>query len=181
MLSPIQRRKLTTMFNHLDGDKDGVLVRADYDRICQALIRVLEAAPGSKEAAEISESYATEWNELQAAADQEGGRPVTRGGWLSYRDDQLIGPGAFEIMIDPYVETVFSLLDRDGDGRLSTEDVRRYLGLYGMPVDSLEEILLKIDPERRGFFSRGDIGQLARDFYLSSDENAPGSWLLGRF
>jgi Ca2+-binding EF-hand superfamily protein len=180
MLTDLQRRKLIRMFTRLDGDHDGVLERGDYDRICGRLLRALEAQPGSQEAAEITASYATEWSELQAEADSSGGR-VTLEGWLAYRDAQLGGPDAFEVMIDPYVETVFALLDRDGDGRLSSDDVRRYFGLYAMPAGELEEILGKIDPDRRGWFSRGDIGQLAREFYFSSDESAPGSWLLGRF
>src|SRR5689334_22710456 len=119
MLTDLQRRKLTRMFRHLDADRDDVLDRGDYDRICGGLLRVLAAAPGSDEAAEITASYATEWAELQAEADRDGGR-VTLEGWLAYRALQLGGPDAFEVMIDPYVETVFTLLDRDHDGRLSS-------------------------------------------------------------
>ena len=180
MLTNTQRRKLTRMFRYLDGDGDGVLARGDYDRICGALLRVLEPPDGSPEAAEIRDSYAVEWDELQAEADREG-RPVTLEGWLAYRDAQLGAPDAFEVMIDPYVGTVFALLDRDGDGRITRAEVRRYLSLYGMGDDALGEIFAKIDPQARGVFSRAAIGQLAREFYFSDDEQAPGSWLLGRF
>jgi Ca2+-binding EF-hand superfamily protein len=185
MLSDLQKRKLTRMFDHIDGDRDGVLVRGDYDRICESLLGVLGASPGSPEGAEIVASYAVEWDELQpdadADADTDGGRRVTRALWLGYRDRQLAGPDAFEVMIDPYVGTVFALLDADHDGRISTDEVRRYLGLYRMGEGEVDEILRKIDPERRGSFTRREIGQLSRDFYFSSDEGAPGSWLLGRF
>ena len=181
MLTDLQKRKLTRMFDHIDADRDGVLARGDYDRICQALLGVLRAAPSSPESAEIAASYAVEWDELQADADAEGGRRVTRALWLAYRDRQLAGPDAFEIMIDPYVGTVFALLDADHDGRISTGEVRRYLGLYRMGDGEVDEILGKIDPGRRGSFTREEIGQLSREFYFSNDEGAPGSWLLGRF
>ena len=180
MLTNVQRRKLTRMFRYLDGDGDGVLVRGDYDRICAALLRVLEARAGSPEADEIRASYALEWDELQAEADR-AARPVTLKGWLAYRDAQLSGPDAFEVMIDPYVGTVFALLDRDADGHITRAEVRRYLGLYGMGEGALEEIFTKIDAHAEGVFSRAKIGQLAREFYFSDDEGAPGSWLLGRF
>ncbi len=181
MLTDLQRRKLTRMFRYLDGDGDGVLARGDYDRICEALLRAVEAREASPESAEIRESYAVEWGELQAEADARGDGRVTLEGWLSYRDAQLSGPDAFAVMIEPYVHTVFALLDRDGDGSLTRADVRRYLGLYGMSTEALAEIFEHIDPERRGVFSRAAIGELARDFYFSDDERAPGSWLLGRF
>jgi Ca2+-binding EF-hand superfamily protein len=180
MLTDLQKRKLSKMFRLLDGDGDGVLVRGDYDRTCRRLLAVLRAEPGSEDAAEIEASYATEWDELQAEADRARGGRVTLDGWLDYRGAQLEGPDAFETMIDPYVETVFAKLDRDGDRRISTEEVRGYLGLYRMPDEELDLILGRIDPDRRGIFSRQDIGQLARDYYLSDDPDAPGSWLLGR-
>src|SRR5689334_9402914 len=112
MLNDLQRRKLTKMFRYLDGDKDDVLVRGDYDRICRALLGVLEASPGSPEAAEIIESYDFEWRELE---EEVGGDRVPLGGWLAYRDRKLSSPDAFETEIDPYVGTVFALLDKDGD------------------------------------------------------------------
>jgi Ca2+-binding EF-hand superfamily protein len=181
MLTDLQKRKLTRMFDHIDSDGDGVLVRGDYDRICQSLLGVLGASPSSPEGAEIADSYAVEWSELQADADAQGGRRVTRALWLAYRERQLGGPDAFEVMIDPYVGTVFALLDADHDGRISREEVRRYLGLYRMGEEELDEVLGKIDPGKRGSFDRQEIGKLSRDFYFSSDEGAPGSWLLGRF
>jgi Ca2+-binding EF-hand superfamily protein len=169
------------MFWYLDQNGDGVLERGDYDRMCRNLLRVLEPAAGSKQAAEIEDSYAVEWNELEAEAQQEGRAQVTLEGWLAYRGRQLEGPRAFETMILPYVETVLALLDRDGDGRVSVPEVRRYLSLYGMPAADLDEILSRINPARRDSFSWEEIGQLAKEYYFSDDENAPGSWLLGRF
>lgn len=181
MLQDLPRRKLTRMFRYLDDDGDGVLVRGDYDRICRSLLRVLAAPPGSEGEAEIEASYATEWAELEELSAARGDGRVTLELWLAYREEQLRGPDAFEVMIDPYVGTVFTHLDRDGDGRLTSDDVRRYLGLYGMPAEDLDEILEKLDPERRGAFTRVEIGELARQFYFSTDERAPGSWLLGRW
>ena len=181
MLSQVQRRKLTKMFRYLDGDRDDVLVRGDYDRMCGALLGVLEPDPGSPEAAEIAASYAFEWSELEADASRDGGRAVTLELWLAYRARKLAPADAYETEIAPYVETVVALLDRDRDGRLSAAEVRRYLGLYRMREDELDEILGKIDPGRRGSFAREEILALARDYYFSSDESAPGSWLLGRF
>ncbi len=181
MLTALQRRKLTRMFRYLDGDGDGVLARGDYDRICEALLRAVRAPDGSPEAAEVRASYAVEWDELEAEARAEG-RAVTLAGWLSYRDAQLTGPDAFAVMIDPYVGTVFALLDGDGDGHITRDEVRRYLGLYGMPNEALEEILARLEARAEGGrFSREAVGRLAWEFYFSDDEGAPGSWLLGRF
>lgn len=181
MLTDLQRRKLTRMFQLLDGDRDGVLVKADYDRTSARVVDALGVAPASAEGRELVASYATEWGELQAEADRDAGGRVTLRGWLAYRDAQLSGPDAFEVMLDPYVEFVFSILDRDGDRRVSTDDVRRYLGFYRMPEAELDEAIARIDPDGRGSFTRDDVGRLVREFYLSDDPGAPGSWLLGPF
>lgn len=181
MFTDLQRRKLSKMFRYLDQNQDDVLERGDYDRMCSNLLRVLEPAPGSKEAVEIADSYAVEWNELQAEAEAAGGHQVTLQSWLVYRATQLRGPRAFETMILPYVETVLALLDKDGDGRVSVPEVRRYLSLYGMPHAELDEILSRINPTGRDSFTWEEIGQLAQEYYFSDDEHAPGSWLLGRF
>lgn len=180
MLSDLQKLKLTKMFRYLDGDKDGVLDPIDYQRMSARLIAVLAAAPGSPHALEIADSYTTEWCELAELAATQGETRVTLAVWLDYRDAQLSVANAFEIMINPYIETVFTLLDADEDGILSYDDVRRYLGVYGMREVEKQEILARIDPQQRGSFTRQEINELARQYYFSSDANAPGSWLLGR-
>ena len=180
MLSDLQTLKLTKMFRHLDRDRDGVLVPADYQRMSKRLLDVLGAQPDAPQAIELSASYNTEWQELEASVGDHAETRVTLAVWLAYRDAQLSGPDAFAVMIDPYIETVFTLLDTDEDGCLSHADVSRYLDVYEMRDAEKCEVLAKLDPEHRGSFTRQEIGELTRQYYFSNDENSPGSWLLGR-
>ena len=73
MLSDVQKRKLTRMFDHLDADKDGVLVRGDYDRMCRpSPRRARRAALLAGGRGDRAGRTTIEWSELEAEASADG-------------------------------------------------------------------------------------------------------------
>ncbi len=178
MLSDIQRRKLTKMWGHFDLDRDGVIERREYDRICGRLLDALRIDRASAEGAEVVGWYDVEWADLLAAADRSADGRVTLEVWLAYRDQLISASDGWEVQIEPYIRFTFDHLQQGGV--VATADVHRYFALYGKPEEELTFILDKIDPARRGL-TWERTRQLAWEYYMSSDADAPGSSLLGPF
>lgn len=177
MLSELQRRKLTRMFRLFDRDGDGAIAWADYARVSARMLDVLELAPDSTEGAEMAASYRVEWEELAL----EPGAGVHLPRWLAYRAEQLSMRDAFEINIAPYVLTIATHIDRDGDGFVGGDDLRRYLALYDMPDAERAAAVARLDPTGRGRIPYVELEDRAREFYYSNNPEAPGSWFLGPF
>lgn len=180
MLRQLQRRKLTRMFRLFDRDGDGHLQWSDYARVSAGLLRVLEIAPDSALGVELAQSYRDEWAELTGEAPRDGSA-VAMEPWLTYRHAQLMAPDAFEVNVAPYIHTIATHLDRDRDERVTGDDLRRYLSLYGMADDERDVAVARLDPTGAGRFSYADIEDRAREFYFSNNPEAPGSWFLGPF
>lgn len=180
MLRPLQRRKLSRMFHLFDQDGDGVLRPEDYDRISDGILGVLSLDPASRDGAELAQSYRDEWVELVDEAAREG-RDVTLEGWLAYRRAQLMMPDGFDVNVAPYIALIAERIDRDRDGIVTGDDLRHYLGLYGMPDAEREIAVARLDPTGRGRFTPADIEDRAREYYFSNNPEAPGSWFLGPF
>lgn len=180
MLRPLQRRKLTRMFRLFDRDGDGALQWDDYARISAGLLAVLAIDANSALGQELAQSYRDEWAELTDEAQREA-RGVTLEGWLAYRRAQLMMPDAFEVNVAPYILTIATHLDVDGDGHVTGDDLRRYLGLYGMSDDERAVAVSHLDPTGDGRFTYADVEDRAREFYFSNNPDARGSWFLGPY
>src|SRR6187401_3455324 len=97
MISPVQGKKISRMFEVLDVDRDGYLTLADRERVIHALLRERGWPQGGPEHQKLRQAYGPMSEAMDAFRDSAG--RVDRGTYLSYHDAMLNAPGAYDATI----------------------------------------------------------------------------------
>nr|WSW42572.1 EF-hand domain-containing protein [Streptomyces sp. NBC_01001] len=119
------------------------------------------------------------WQLLLKHGDSNNDGQVSRDEFITVMEANVTSPEHFEGAILAIADALMQALDTDGDGVLNrTEYVRLYDELGVPPVHS-EEAFKRLDRDGNGTISHDEWRTAISEFYLSTDPNAPGNWLLG--
>jgi predicted heme/steroid binding protein len=177
-LTELQRRKLTHLFTVMDGDANGYVAWADYQRIAGNIMGTSTHAADSVEGEALMARYRYAWEQAKPYADAKG---MTLDRFLAYSDRILRTPGAFDTVIRQTAELIFDTFDQDGDQRVSLAECRTFFRCYGVDEQHAESCFARYDLNRDGQVTRSEWVDLMGQFYNSSDPDAPGNWLFGPF
>jgi hypothetical protein len=178
MLTDVQTRKLTHLFDVMDSDDDGFVEWEDYERIALKITSQRGYPPGSAEYEGLMGQYRFGWQQASPFADERG---MSLEKWLQYSDAMLTTPGIYDVLVRPTAGMIFDTFDEDGDQKVSVKEWREFFRCYSIDPDEADRCWDKYDLNGDGFVSRSEIVDLVGQFYLSSDPTAPGSYLFGTF
>lgn len=178
MLSDLQKRKFTMIFKSLDANGDGKVDRQDSLRILNNIRKELGQAGDLPEFQVVRESFNKPWDMLL----QKGKSAQGLDEWLAHHDALVSNPEQFKQEYLRIAETLFSLQDRDRDGRLSVDEMRAHYRCYGITDPKIHEwIFERIDLDRDGYLSKEELFTVMQQFYLSNDPADPGNYTWGPF
>ena len=180
MLTELQIRKQTALFQRQDMNHDGFYGKADAKEFARRICEVLELPPDSSEYALIHARVGRRPDALrdfyQTVGDQYSLADYLKLGDLIIHNDAL-----FDETIAEQVRAVMGLWDRDHDGKLSAEEFVKLEWCYAVDEESAHEAFRRLDRNGNGYLTIDECKQAAEEFYRSDDQNAPGNWLFGPF
>jgi len=178
MLTDLQTRKFTRMFNAFDADHSGYLEFADVQTILTNLAQLNGIVAGSPEYEAAQSSFRTRWEHTRQFADTNRDDRVTLDEWLAYCSALIQSPEMFEQDMGSLISSNARLMDRDGDGLISLED---FAAVRGNLDSDNTAVFQRLDLNGDGYISREEFIASYRQFFLSDDPDAPGSWFFGPF
>jgi Ca2+-binding EF-hand superfamily protein len=182
MLTELQKRKLTALFNHEDMNKEGFYERADAEEFVRRICVVLGFAPGSPEAERVraSTSASRQQEALKEFYQKKGNRESLED-YLELCDLIINDEKLLTQLGTGYAHLMFELWDQNKDGKLSADEFVKLEWCYGVGEDAAREAFRKLDRNGDGYLTIEEGTQAAREFYLSDDPAAPGNWLFGPY
>jgi Ca2+-binding EF-hand superfamily protein len=178
MLSELQKRKLTALFNAHDKDGNGLLEKGDWEAfaksVCEGLGLALDSPDGK-------EAYAQTMAGWGAAA-------AGRGDDAKISLDEFVGSYAITIgnkelydrLVAGYGDFLFGLWDTDGDDKLAYDEWVRLTACYGVGEEAAQDSARRLDDDGDGYLTTQELLQ-AIDEFFGDDPDAPGNWLFGPY
>jgi Ca2+-binding EF-hand superfamily protein len=181
MLSDLQRRKISTLFKLHDLNEDGVLTPQDYEAYAEKMAGARGFARGTDRHDALRSSFMKMWDDLDTKADRNHDKKVTLDEWLAYYDVLLHKPGMYEQVGQPIADSVFQLLDANGDGVVTPDDYALLFSAGRVDPDHAAASFKRIDVDKDGRVTPAELSQRLGEFFMSNDPDAPGNWLFGPF
>jgi Ca2+-binding EF-hand superfamily protein len=179
MLTGLQSRKLTALFNQLDVDSDGTLNEADFRLVLDRLAASQGLHPRSLHYAYLRSAIMTTWQQLRLA-DTSSDAEVTLDEWLSYHE-RLFESELYETRLKALFDVVFNLLDANGDKEIGREEYVALVSAYGVEEDWARENFGRLDLNGDGHISDEELLQLMDEFFRSDDPQSPGNGFWGPY
>ncbi|MCG8927719.1 EF-hand domain-containing protein [Lentzea sp. CC55] len=173
MTSDLQQQKRDMLFSKLDRNNDGAIDESDIQAHIMGFLGDFQVPPDSPHAQDIRESGADLWRQLNHA-DADGNRVITREEYIAAVDNDMV-----EQIYVSMNDSFFKILDSDGDGRVTEEELTQALRRDGLAGGDVHAAFQKLDTDGDGHITKEEWNRATREMLLSSDPNAPGSVLLG--
>ena len=179
MLTDFRKRKLIALFNLYDVNKNGFLEQADYEQVGQNLTTTLNLQPGSPESTRLYAQPMSSWNTIYQLCGAPSNQRVTQEEYLAALDQLLSDKNNYHAIVGNWTDSIIRLSDRDGDGRLSQQEIVANGRSYNVDEATTNEAFRRLDQDGDGYLTREEILRSVEEFFYSEDPQAPGNWLFG--
>ncbi|MEM7531122.1 MAG: EF-hand domain-containing protein [Chloroflexota bacterium] len=181
MLTDLQTRKFTRMFHMFDVDGNGFVEEVDYLQAVQNLKELYGVAEDSDEYHQLYQGQMGIWQFVCGIADKDLDNRVTLNEFLEGYDFFIQDEEAMNSLLMGMTETMLTLSDTNGDGKL---DVSGYIGnlvAFNISEDEARETFNRLDRDQDGYLTRDELTQAVKEFFTSNEPDSPGNWLLGAY
>jgi len=179
MLTDLQSRKLTHLFEVMDSNGDGQLEWSDFERIADKIAGTKGLEPGSAGYDALMGQYRYGWQQAEPFVEGDDGMSVDA--YLASYDRILATPGVYDTLVRPSAEMIFDIFDMDGDEKVTVDEWREFFRCHSIEPSEADRCFEKYDLNEDGYVSRSELVDLVGQFYLSSDPDAPGNYLFGSY
>jgi Ca2+-binding EF-hand superfamily protein len=180
-LSDWQNSKLQGLFDILDNDGDGRLEEAELETMLEQL-RIDTGWPESSRVvghvmARGKLFFSSLFRDRTGLGSQD---------WLEYFSDFLekdrnarVGATAYRGPVEEMAHLLFLLLDRDRNDGIDPHEFLLFIYALGRRDGEADESFQHLDRNGDGMLQRGEVEDLALEFFHSTEPGASGDWLFG--
>ncbi|MFF3326316.1 EF-hand domain-containing protein [Streptomyces sp. NPDC002889] len=174
---PITRR-LRQLFAALDTDQDGFVTWGDYQRIVHKYMTGYALAGSDTRIRSLEKAYWAQWLGLLTQANP-GQDRLSQDEFVAAHRAAGYDTYASHLLED-IAQSIFNVLDVDGDKRISRDEFARYLAFCEISGSDAAIIFQRLDLDRDAFISQREVARSLRAFHLYNDDlNTPGGIFLG--
>lgn len=173
--------KLAVAFDQIDASGNHFITRDDLLAIGFQLCSAFRVDISTAKSTDLFDAMIRFWAELSRVADSPGHVTLDRDEFAAVMRELLLDtPTGFDEFFAPIARAVFALADFDDDGMLAREEFTAVHVILGTPVEDIAPAFAALDLDTDGRLSTDELLSAAKDFYASSDPEAPGNVLFGQ-
>lgn len=179
MLTDLQQRKQRNLFALHDLDGDGYLRDDDWEAYTSNLCAAKGVGPGSPEYDAILAGFAAWWQDVKGRADASGDGRIDFDEWCSVVGEILEDGDRYAEFVDPIVDSIFSLLDQDGDGMISEEEYSAVWQAGAHDGGGAPAVYRQLLGDGGRGIPIDDMRDLVERFFRSQDPDEPANLFFG--
>lgn len=181
-LSHWQKEKLRSLFELLDNDGDGRLEEGEL----LTMLERLRIDTGWPESSRVVWHVDARWKLfLKSLFVARTGLDCER--WLEHFDlflqhdrDARVGAGSsYRGPVEEMAHLLFLMLDRDRNDGIDPQEFLLFFYALGRRDHDATECFQHLDRNADGILSRGEVEDLALEFFHSAEPGSSGDWLFG--
>ncbi len=178
-MNSIQKSKLEYLFAILDENHNQVLQPDDFTNVAEKISDQLGYDAQSKARLDLNlKSYRLFVQILTDMGKQD--ISINLDEWLHFFSHfHRTRPKFIQRYITRVANYIFSLFDHNDDQMISKEEYTNMFETYGLNRDFVQIGFDKLDENSDGFISNDELMKGFYEFFLSSNEDAPGNWIFG--
>ncbi|MCX5203191.1 EF-hand domain-containing protein [Streptomyces sp. NBC_00237] len=180
MTSELRTRKFDRFFDLLDTDGNGFIEAQDWARTAEELSRGFNHPQGSAQETALRHTYGRVHQNICSAMDTDGDGRVSRTEFHDGLNRHVADPDLLDRTFRPAIDAEFDTADTDGDGVLDGTEIKRVWDVWGMSEADAKTAMEHMDTDGDGRISRDEYYATWREYLVSEDPAAPGSWMLGQ-
>lgn len=178
-ITPFLDKKLSRRFQTYDTNGDGYLERGDFETAVRRMGVEFGLSPDHPAYRRLMTLCVGLWEHLCAVLGTP--RRISEEQYkAAFADGLLETEKSFDAGYVPFLESIVSIADTDGDGLLTVEDhVRWTTSLMNLTEEVARDIHGRLDSDKDGFIGKSDLLGAIREYYFDENPDSAGSWLLG--
>ena len=180
-MNPIQKRKITHLFNVLDVNRNKELQPDDFIAVANRISDLLEYPEKSRKRVALQVRSFRLFVQLLADLQKEE-TSITFDEWMRLFTVVLLKN---EQIIKNYVRRttayIFMLFDHNNDHVVSEEEYINMFKVYNIDEEYARIAFKKLDENQDGVLSQDEVISGFHDFFLSGDSAAKGNWIFGKW
>ncbi|WP_217214887.1 EF-hand domain-containing protein [Streptomyces sp. AC550_RSS872] len=177
MTSAVKNQKFNVLFDWFDQGKDGQLTQDDLQGMAGLFAKL--AKDDRANATAMRNAFDQWWQLLLKHGDSNNDGQVSRDEFITVMEANITSPEHFQSAILAIADALMQALDTDGDGVLNRAEYVRLYDELGVPPVHSEAAFERLDRDGNGVITHDEWRTAISEFYLSTDPDAPGNWLLG--
>lgn len=124
------------------------------------------------------------WVQFATAADTDNDGKIDQDDYMVFAEGMTamlsaVGPEE-EWPLDPYIRTLFDVIDADSDGSITRDEYANWLSSMGLDADTdIDGAFAALDDNGDGKLSWEEFSECSRQYWTSPDPNVPGTRWMG--
>ncbi|MEV6161926.1 EF-hand domain-containing protein [Streptomyces sp. NPDC052052] len=178
MTSAVKSQKFSILFDWFDQGRDGQLTQDDLRATADVFARVA-AEDDHTNITAMRDAFERWWQLLLRHGDTNGDGRLSRQEFIAVTEANVTAPEHFGGAVMAIIDALMNTLDTDRDGFLSRDEYVRMYDALGISPERSGEAFTRLDLNGDGVISHEEFRMAISDFYLSTDPDAPGNYMLG--
>lgn len=178
MSQDLLERKWSNFFHQFDADGNGFIEHDDFVLRGAQVAAACGYATETPAAQAVTSGFQRVWESLVGNLDTDGDGRVSRdeftGGMTVFADEDR-----YQDLFQPAIDALLAMGDGDGDGQLSRAEWLRLQVGYGTVESDASYTFDLLDTDGSGYLTRDEISSATRQYFTSTDPEAPGNSLYG--
>jgi Ca2+-binding EF-hand superfamily protein len=171
--------KIDWSFLHIDIDRNGVIERQDLLGLASQLLLTFSEPSSTPRGQALMDAFDRFWDTLAAHCDTDRDGRITPVEYRTAMVAAFVDGGLFESVFRPAAEALAIIADTDGDGSIDQSEFQAMEAVLGIPEIQSRIAFHRLDTDHDGVLDVAEYLAAVRDYYTSTDPDAPGNWLYG--